>query len=344
MIEVVTGPFSRFSPEHRAAVEDLTTKRYSEDLLDHDHYITHVSGIAPSSEGYHAARAAMIEAFRADYRTTETSSHVGATFTRGANGRPIALGAMRYTRGARADLSVTASIGRADSSLQTHALLRDFRYPRLPGFDPDRDPETRLVELGRWVAVDPNGLRDMVAADTLTSTEADYALWFGTAEISLQLHRMTSRYRVRRNGQPLAGYLWTCAPRSAVLLHRRMGLRLIPLFADGCQPTDLALSQGCFAAPLFARYQAELEAVAERIRPAGACVQADADPASVALRHLATATKPQAAAGTLSLPYLLPYDDDTFARFDDIEDALAAAETTFGVRVAHVHLETGAPL
>lgn len=333
MIEVISGPFRQLSAEHQAAVVDLTTARFTRDLLDHDAYLVDVMGVAPRSDAFAAAREALIESFKQDLQATDNIADITVVCTYNRSRQPVALGAMRMVRGARADLALVDAVGRPDSSLQTHALLRGFRYPCLPGFDPYRLTEARLLEVRRWVSIDPADLHALVRAGVLTSVEEDYVLHFGTAEVCLGVHRLTARYHTRRNGQPHAGYLWTCAPRAAVILRHKMGLGMIPLFAEGCEPTERALAPDCFAAPLFVRHRHELLQAA----PVNGTPIADDDRTRLALRHLATATSPHGVAARLSLPYLLLYDDDTFAKFDTLEDTLTVAEAMRGVRVIRQH-------
>lgn len=332
MLEVISGPVQRLGADHRAAVADMTTARFTRDLLGHDAYIAEVLGLEPGTPAFDTACADLVSSFRADLAATHAVASLAAMFTYDQSRRPIALGVMHVVRGTRNERCIADAVGWPDSSLQTHALLSGFRYPALPGFDPYRLDETHLLELRRWVSIDPADLHELAEQGVLTSVEEDYVLRFATAEACVGVHRLTATYHSRRNGQPYAGYLCSCAPRSALIMRRKLGLPMIPLFADGCAPTALALSPACFAAPLFRRHDAELARAVPPHANGG-------DPLRAALRHLATTDQPHAAAGRLSLPYLLPYSDELFAQMDRLEDLLTVAEATRGVRVMHTALE-----
>jgi len=383
MIEVISGPCRCLAPAHREALERLTTERFTRDLLGHDAYIARHQGIDPGTTAFEAAQTALVDAFRQDLCATDDRSNVVVIYVYDTARRPIALNAMRVVRGTRADRCLAESVGRPDSSLQTHALLEGYHYPCLPGFNPYRLNETHMLELRRWVSVDPHELHEIVEAGAITSVEADYVLHFGTAEVSLGVQRLTQPYRARRQDPTIAAYLWTCAPRSAIVCRRRMGLNFIPMYADGCVPTALARSPECFAAPLFERHWDELGRVggasggaelgngtrgidgihgtngangaggtngssraggSSRVNGPRGADQRPGDEVLASLRRLATATRPHEAPGSLSLPYLLLYDDDTLAKFDALEDALTGAEASYGVRVVHTRLGEGVPV
>lgn len=293
----VNCPYDTLTPEEQAACVALMVPRYRGLTYPTEAELIAALAATPGTAAF-AAKLADLDRRIGDALGTFADSHaVSAIFARTITGDLVAVAVMRTIRGTSQAL-LSDLIGSPSSSIPTHRVLQGFRYPAHPDLVADETPERALAEFGRLVVANHAQLQPLIADGTLTPGEADHILRHGFDALLAG-----SYFRDQATLDPPRAYIFNAKPRLAHVLAAGKGLTILPLFADGAEPTPTVLDRSKFDAPYFQRWAVELgELVPTEVLEAGL---------PVAIRHLTSNGFNGWRKLGINLPYLILCDRAT---------------------------------
>ncbi len=249
MLTLYTGLYEDLTAAQQRAILKLTMRRYVE-AIHLPEYLEHTQGLLPGTAEYDQTYAAYLDAIKENLSNFDQRTYVSAILLPDGAEEWIALASMRSLWG-QSPVAVAHSIGHADSSVPTHALLQAFQYPHLPDFDPNIVTEAEIFEASRLVTGDRELIEQLVSTDAMSQAEIQAVLASSFDELIVSAvrnaHALTS----------MAGWIFNVKPKLAVSLKLRKGLNLIPLYSQGVEPTAQALSSA-LDKPYFHRWHTEL--------------------------------------------------------------------------------------
>ncbi len=308
MLTLYTGLYGNLSAARQQAIHTLTVRRYVKDIYHLDAHLQQSEGLTPGTPEFEQAYAAKYQQIRQALAEFDDHTYVSAILLSDAAGDWIALASMRILQGKRSDVAVGQSIGCADSSIPTHTLLQSFHYPQLPNFDAATVTEAEICEISRLVAADHELAEQLIRAGVMSPAEIQAVLSSAFDELIVNF------YRNEIPAMKVAAWIFNIKPKLAASLKLRKGLNLIPLYAQGVEPTARALN-GALDKPYFQRWHTELfKLLPDEIVQQGMLA---------AVRYMASRDIREWQDCELSLPYLLLNDDEFDSTIQKLEAKLA---------------------
>ena len=308
MLTLYTGRYEELLPSQQDAIHQLTVRRYVEDIYHLHAHLQQFESLIPDTPKFEQVHANYFEQIEQALSRFDERTYVAAILLCDQANQWYALASMRYLKGQREDVVVSRSIGRTDSSIPTHRLLDGFQYPKLPDFDPDALTEMELTEVSRLVIADQEQIERVIHLGLLCQEELQSLMTAAVTEM------IVSFYRAGNPGIQVAGLIFNVKPKLAAMLKLRKGINLLPLFAEGTEPTPLALS----AMPdrlYFERWHANLfELIPETIKLHGT---------RAAVKYLAGRDTHEWIDCEISLPYLVVNNSGYQYSIENLERQLA---------------------
>ena len=307
MLTLYTGLYRNLSPAQERAVHKLTARRYVDDIYQLDAHLQQSEGLTPGTPEFEWAYAAMYAQIQQGLAAFDDRTYVSAILLSDDVGGWNALASMRTLWG-QGDVAVAQSIGRAESSIPTHTLLKSFQYPRLPDFDPNVVTEAEIFEASRLVTGDQTLVEQLVSSGEMAETEIRAVLSAAFEEL------IVSAVRNAHALTQMAGIIFNVKPKLAVSMKLRKGLNLIPLYSQGVEPTALALSAE-LDKPYFRRWHSQLfKLLPDEIAQQGLLA---------GVRYMAARDIREWQGCELSLPYLIVNNDEFERAIRKLEAKLA---------------------
>jgi hypothetical protein len=245
------GPYAGLCSGQRRAIHALTVRRYVDDIYHLKEYLEVSEGLHAGTPEFECAYQAKREGIEAALAAFDDRTYVAAILLSHGSDRWTALASMRSIWGRRTEVPLAFSIGCSESSIPTHTLLTSFRYPNLPGFDPEAVTEAEVFEVSRLVTADRTVQEELVSSGAMTESVFRTVLAGAFDELIIS---------TARNGQAVtrvSAWIFNVKPRLAAALRMREGLNLIPLYSEGVEPTEGALTNP-LDRPYFCRWHDEL--------------------------------------------------------------------------------------
>jgi hypothetical protein len=237
MLTLFTGKFEDLLPAQREAIHQLTVRRYVADIYHLHTHLRQFEELTPDTPEFERVYAMYFEQIEQALSRYDGRTYLAAILLSDELNNWYALGSMRYLKGQRDEVAVSRSIGQADSSIPTHTLLGGFQYPKLHDFDPDSVMEREISEVSRLVVADQEQIERVICSGLLSPEELQSIVTSTVSEM------IVSFYRAGNPGIQVDGLIFNVKPKLAAMLKLRKGIKLVPLFTHGVEPTPLALSR-----------------------------------------------------------------------------------------------------
>jgi hypothetical protein len=225
------GPTQAMPPGLRAAVTDLMTRRYAEQIAHLHETLQSVSADPPSSPAFALEYAQRFRRLYDEIYEADAQQTMFVMYVMGPDGGQHPVASMRTVRGARADATINRTVGDPASTIPCHQLLR-FSYPTHADFDPRCIVEADLTEVKRLVSVTQPELQSLLHRQVIGTPLATYLMHHAVDELINALWE-TGRDRADR---PLA-YLFLTHPRLAYYVGANKHIPMRPAFEAGVEPT-----------------------------------------------------------------------------------------------------------
>jgi len=251
MFEIYAGLYKNLTPLQQKAVTDLTVTRYLEDYIYISDWLKTELKLIPGTWAFKKAYYEYVQRIKTAFSTYDDYTYISVIFYKSNRGVPLALSSARIIHGSRKDHMLSDTIGSEETSIPTHKLLQSFSYPRLPGFKADRTSEAEVCECSRRVTISRQQLNKLIYQGVIDPLDAQHFLRHSTD------HILAAHYKFLL--QNTKAGIFNMRPFHVHSFALR-GIKFIPLFNGGVEPTKYALdNQKTVLAPIFTKWPAELQ-------------------------------------------------------------------------------------
>lgn len=252
MFTLYSGLYADLTPMQQEAIVAFVTHRYATDVLYIPDYLQEICHLPSGTPAYAQAYADKVANLAHALRRYTPQTHVVAIFAFWPDNTPVALATMRTTGGLNGT-PLADSIGLSDSDLPLHTLFAGLTYPQTPTFDAQFSTEKDVYEVGRLAAVDPQQIEQLVQSGVISHAEAQSFLALAFDELVVATCQRHFRFT-----PDFAAFIFNVSPRLARQMQVRQDLVLLPLFANGVEPTAAALEPKGIYASHFQRWSSVL--------------------------------------------------------------------------------------